>query len=84
LKYNEKGIARNKSKEKIYNGPMYKGLVSKASITINVSAAEVWEALVNPKMIKQYGCLFRLERGKSNSLERGISGEEIRRQRRDS
>ncbi len=33
---------------------MYKGLVSKASITINVSAAEVWEALVNPKMIKQY------------------------------
>jgi uncharacterized protein YndB with AHSA1/START domain len=31
-----------------------KGLVAKASITVNAPVAKVWVALVNPAMIKQY------------------------------
>lgn len=31
-----------------------RGLVAKASIKINASAAKVWEALINPEKIKQY------------------------------
>lgn len=33
---------------------MNKGLVAKASVAINTSGAKVWEALVNPDLIKQY------------------------------
>ena len=33
---------------------MIKGLVAKASITVNASIAQVWDALVNPEMIKKY------------------------------
>lgn len=33
---------------------MTKGLVAKASITIYAPATTVWDALVNPKVIKQY------------------------------
>jgi uncharacterized protein YndB with AHSA1/START domain len=33
---------------------MGKGLVAKASISIDAPAAEVWKALVDPAMIKQY------------------------------
>lgn len=33
---------------------MAKGLVAKSSITINAPKGKVWEALVNPGMIKQY------------------------------
>lgn len=33
---------------------MAKGLVAKAAITINAPKGKVWEALVNPGMIKQY------------------------------
>ncbi len=33
---------------------MNKGLIAKASITIKAPIAGVWEALVNPEMIKQY------------------------------
>src|SRR6185369_13888362 len=29
-------------------------LIAKATITINASAAEVWEAVTNPDLIKQY------------------------------
>jgi uncharacterized protein YndB with AHSA1/START domain len=32
----------------------YKELIANASITINAPIAKVWEALVNPDMIKQY------------------------------
>jgi len=31
-----------------------KGLIAKASISINASAAKVWNALTNPEVIKQY------------------------------
>lgn len=33
---------------------MSKGLIAKASITINAQVSKVWEALVNPDLIKQY------------------------------
>ena len=33
---------------------MNKGRISKASISINVPVAKVWEALVTPETIKQY------------------------------
>ena len=33
---------------------MNKGFISKASITINVPVAKVWDALVTPETIKQY------------------------------
>jgi len=33
---------------------MNKGLIAKASITINVPIAKVWDALTNPKIIEQY------------------------------
>ena len=33
---------------------MNKGLIAKASATINVSVAKVWDALINPAIIKQY------------------------------
>jgi uncharacterized protein YndB with AHSA1/START domain len=33
---------------------MSKGLVAKASITINASLAQVWDALTNPERIRQY------------------------------
>jgi len=33
---------------------MNKGLVAKASTTINVSVTRVWDALTNPEIIKQY------------------------------
>ncbi|MBC7775908.1 MAG: SRPBCC domain-containing protein [Phycisphaerae bacterium] len=33
---------------------MNKGLIAKASISINASAAKIWDALINPEMIKQY------------------------------
>ena len=33
---------------------MNKGLIAKASITINVPVAKVWYALINPDKIKQY------------------------------
>jgi len=33
---------------------MSKGLIAKASITINAPIRKVWEALVNPEKIKQY------------------------------
>lgn len=33
---------------------MNKQLIAKASITINAPIAKVWDALVNPEMIKQY------------------------------
>jgi uncharacterized protein YndB with AHSA1/START domain len=33
---------------------VYKPLLATASITINAPASEVWEALTNPAMIKQY------------------------------
>ena len=31
-----------------------RGLVAETSITINTSVARVWEALVNPDVIRQY------------------------------
>jgi len=34
--------------------PVNKGLIAKASTTINAPAAKVWDALVNPQLIKQY------------------------------
>jgi len=33
---------------------MNKKLIAKATVTINVPPAQVWEALTNPKLIKQY------------------------------
>jgi uncharacterized protein YndB with AHSA1/START domain len=33
---------------------MSKGFTAKSVIQINASASKVWEALVNPKLIKQY------------------------------
>ncbi len=33
---------------------MSKGLVAKASITVNVPVIKVWDALVNPETIRQY------------------------------
>ena len=33
---------------------MSKGLIAKASINISVSIAQVWDALTNPEVIKQY------------------------------
>ena len=33
---------------------MNKKLIAKATVTINAPAAQVWEALTNPKLIKQY------------------------------
>src|SRR5882672_843855 len=33
---------------------MSKGLIAKSSIVINVPVAKVWDALVNPAIIKQY------------------------------
>ncbi len=33
---------------------MDKQLIAKASITINATIAKVWDALINPKMIKRY------------------------------
>ena len=33
---------------------MNKGMVAKASTTINAPVTKVWDALVNPKLIKQY------------------------------
>jgi uncharacterized protein YndB with AHSA1/START domain len=33
---------------------MNKTLTAKATITINVPASKVWEALINPELIKQY------------------------------
>ncbi len=33
---------------------MKKNLIAKASITINTSDSKVWNALINPKLIKQY------------------------------
>ena len=33
---------------------MGENLTAKSSITINASIAKVWEALVNPSIIKQY------------------------------
>ncbi len=33
---------------------MNKGFVAEASITINASVGKVWDALTNPKIIKQY------------------------------
>ena len=33
---------------------MSENLIAKATTTISASAAEVWDALTNPKMIKQY------------------------------
>lgn len=33
---------------------MNKDLIARASVTINASSAEVWNALVNPEAIKQY------------------------------
>ncbi len=32
---------------------MNKGLIAKASISINTPVGKVWDALVNPKMIKR-------------------------------
>jgi uncharacterized protein YndB with AHSA1/START domain len=31
-----------------------KGLIAKVSITLNAPIAKVWNALVNPEIIKQY------------------------------
>ncbi len=31
-----------------------RGLIAKASISINASIAKVWDALTNPEVIKQY------------------------------
>ncbi len=33
---------------------MEKGFVARASISVNAPAAEVWDALTNPRVIKQY------------------------------
>lgn len=33
---------------------MKKNLISKASISLNAPASKVWEALTNPKLVKQY------------------------------
>jgi uncharacterized protein YndB with AHSA1/START domain len=33
---------------------MNKGIIAKASISINVPIAKAWDALVNPEMTKQY------------------------------
>lgn len=33
---------------------MTRGLVAKQSVTINAPAPKVWDALVNPEMVKQY------------------------------
>jgi len=33
---------------------MNRGLIARASITIKVQVSKVWEALVNPDLVKQY------------------------------
>lgn len=47
-------LKATKNAKILYNYPMNNGLVAKTSIVINSPIGKVWEALVNPKMIKQY------------------------------
>ncbi len=48
--------SKNKRMRKLEPGskPTERGLIAEASTSINVPVAQVWNALTNPKMIKQY------------------------------
>jgi uncharacterized protein YndB with AHSA1/START domain len=64
---------------------MSKGIVVHATTAIEAPVDTVWDALVNPRLIKQYFFgtdVVRVEGGQPDPLEGRMAGEALRRRRR--